>query len=313
MLTSLENPFMTPQPTGTTYLSPPSPVIAAPLPRVPPPVFLNWTPRPPSHSGRYRPLLPTLSDRIHSKASWSAEYQPRSPESPEPAPSPANASSPADFHPESVSSCNITLDLLASVALARDDEPALDVFNDGDNIDGCTPEQVKYFGVLSEIYRAADVIGQATNKIRTAQLSGTAPLAEVIMVSMLEKGYLDILEAVTGGAFHHLRDWQIGEFLAPTVSQLLERIKPKQEPVIPELKTGAGQDVQWNPPLEFLDNAMVFKEVSRRLGMAANGSTWEALLQNASWAGLGKDFHNALYTTDPIPAVPFVPIPESNL
>ncbi|KIO14993.1 hypothetical protein M404DRAFT_17812 [Pisolithus tinctorius Marx 270] len=241
--------------------------------------------------------------------------------------SPTNAPSPSNVCPEPVASRNAALDLLASVALAQDDKlrlpiaasdyldvvRLLDVFNNRDNIDGCTLEQVKYFGLLSEIYRAADVIGKATNKIRTAQLSGTTPLAKVIMVSMLEKGYSDVLEAVTGGAYHHLRDHQVREFLAPTASQLLEQIRPKEDLVIPEMKPKADKEVQWDPPLEFMDNAMVFKEVGHQLGMGANGSAWEALLQNAMWSGIDKNYHNAIYATDSLPAAPFVPIPEYQL
>ncbi|KIO01108.1 hypothetical protein M404DRAFT_29068 [Pisolithus tinctorius Marx 270] len=57
---------------------------------------------------------------------------------------------------------------------------------------------------------------------------------------------------------------------------------------------------------------MVFKEVGRHLGMAANSTAWEALLQNTTWSGIDKNYHNALYATDAIPLVPFVPVPEDD-
>ncbi|KIO11291.1 hypothetical protein M404DRAFT_20745 [Pisolithus tinctorius Marx 270] len=336
MPTSLENPFMTPQLTGTTFLSHLSPVIATPLPHPPPPAFLSQTPRPSSHNGRYQPLLPGLSSHVHTKVSRKQQGKGKGKDEEipyhdtcggNPTAGPANAPHTPDVRPKPITSRNAALDLLASVALARDDEPrlpiaasdyldivrSLDIFHDRDNIDGCTPEQVKHFGLLSEIYRAADVIGRATNKIRTTQLSGNAPLAGVIMVSMLEKSYSDILEAVTGGAYHHLQEQQVREFLAPTTSWLLNWIRPKDGPVIPEVKASADQEVRFDPPLEFIDNTTVFKEVGCHLGMAANGSAWEALLQNAMWSGLNKNYHNAIYSTDALPAVPFIPIPESEL
>ncbi|KIO07296.1 hypothetical protein M404DRAFT_23785 [Pisolithus tinctorius Marx 270] len=202
---------------------------------------------------------------------------------------------------EPVTSHNAALNMLASVTLARDDELALDVFNNGDDIDGCTQEQVKYFGLLSEIYRAADMIGWCASKLRTQQLSGTTPLAEVIMTSMLKKGYVDILEAATGGAYHHLHNQQIGKFLAPTASQLLNWIKPKEmSPVIPEMKPSTDQEVQWDPLLEMADNMTVFKEVGARLGMGCNNSGWEVFLTDASWAGLDKNYHNAVHATEDI-------------
>ncbi|KIN98838.1 hypothetical protein M404DRAFT_30992 [Pisolithus tinctorius Marx 270] len=244
------------------------------------------------------------------------------------APTSANAPITPNVRPaDPVLSRSAALDLLASVTLARDDEPrlpisasdyldvtwTLDVFNKGDNIDRCTPEQVEYFGVLSEIYRVADIIGQATNRIRVRQLSGTAPLAKVIMTSMLKKGYADVLEAVTGGAYHHLRDRQVREFLAPTASRLLEQIKPKEPPVIPEMKPDVNKEVRWDPPLEFIDNATVFKEAAKRLGMGRSESGWCNLLTDASWAGLDKEYHNAVHSTSPIPPAPFVPISVDQL
>ncbi|KIO09002.1 hypothetical protein M404DRAFT_22228 [Pisolithus tinctorius Marx 270] len=229
-------------------------------------------------------------------------------------PGPSDAPVPPYVRPASpVSSRNATLDLLTSVTLARDDEPALDVFNKGDDIDGCSPEQVEYFGVLSEIYRAADVIGRATNWIRVRQLSGTAPLAEVIMTSMLEKGYADVLEAITGGAYHHLRDRQVREFLAPTASRLLEWIKPKDKPVIPEMKPDVNKEVRWDPPLEFMDNATVFKETAKRLGMGRSESGWINFLTDASWAGLDKEYHNTVHASSGLPPTPFVPVPTDQL
>ncbi|KIO04263.1 hypothetical protein M404DRAFT_26456 [Pisolithus tinctorius Marx 270] len=313
MPTSLENPFTTPQQTGTTFSSHLSPAIATPLPRPPPPAFLNRTPRPSPPSGRYRPLSPALSDRVHTRVSRNRQGKGKDKEKPHhdarvrtATPSPANAPVSPHVRPTSpVSSRNAALDLLASVALARDDEP--------DNVDGCTPEQVEYFGVLSEIYRAADVIGRATNRIRVRQLSGTAPLAEVIMTSMLEKGYADVLEAVTGGAYHHLCDRQVGEFLAPTASRLLERIKPGEKPVIPGMKPEVDKEVRWDPPLEFMDNATVFKETAKRLGMGRSESGWEVFLTDASWGGLDKEYHNAVHAACSLPPAPFVPVPTDQL
>ncbi|KIN94256.1 hypothetical protein M404DRAFT_35264 [Pisolithus tinctorius Marx 270] len=277
---------------------------------VPTPVSCPLRPRPHQGFSVCQVLIPkprvSLSGDSKQQGKGKGKEVPHhDPDRGSPSTSSSHAPHSSNVCPEPIASRNAALDLLASVALARDDEL--------DNIDGCTPEQVKYFGLLSEIYRAADVIGKATNKIRTTQLSGTALLAEVIMVSMLEEGYSDVLEAVTGGAYHHLHDRQIGKFLVPTASWLLEQIRPKEELVIPEMKPDMDAEVRWDPLLEFMDNVMVFKEVGHRLGMATNRSTWEALLQNAMWSGIDKSYYNAVYSTDALPAVPFVPVPEDQL
>ncbi|KIO05628.1 hypothetical protein M404DRAFT_25338 [Pisolithus tinctorius Marx 270] len=170
------------------------------------------------------------------------------------------------------------LDLLATVATARDDElrlpiaasdyldivRALDVFHQGDNIDGCSPEQVEYFGMLSEIYRASDVIRCCISKIHNRSLIRTMPLSEVIMISMLEKGYLEVLEAITGGAYHYLANHQVREFLSLPASRLLDRIKPKEEPLVVKTKQKEEKhkEVEWCLlELGWIDQGTLFKEV----------------------------------------------------
>ncbi|KIN94268.1 hypothetical protein M404DRAFT_35244 [Pisolithus tinctorius Marx 270] len=81
-----------------------------------------------------------------------------------------------------------------------------------------------------------------------------------------------------------------------------------------EQKAEKQWEVEWQLlKLGMVDQSLLFKEVGARLGTGTHNSTWEVLLQDVSWAGIHKHYHNAIHATDPIPATPFVPVPADQL
>ncbi|KAI6003473.1 hypothetical protein F5J12DRAFT_893661 [Pisolithus orientalis] len=85
------------------------------------------------------------------------------------------------------------------------------------------------------------------------------------MIDMLEKASSDLTEAITSGAYHHLCHQQIGEFLAPPASCLLDHIRLKQEePLASKLKEDISdqeKEKQWHAvELGYVDSGELFKE-----------------------------------------------------